>query len=89
MTSRVLTSLSPARRRFAVGVVVLVVIAVAGAIVAALLRRDPPVRPVAQDRRGPVLLVPGYGGSTASLEVLAEALEAEGRDVRIARAGGP
>ena len=67
----------------------LVVIAVAGAIVAALLRRDPPVRPVAQDRRGPVLLVPGYGGSTASLEVLAEALEAGGRDVRIARAGGP
>lgn len=84
-----LTSLSPARRRFAVGVVVLAVIAVASAIGAALLRRDPPVRPVAQDRSGPVLLVPGYGGSTVALEVLADALETAGRDVRIVEASGP
>ena len=84
-----LSSLSPARRRFAAGVVVLVVVAVAGAIGAAVLRRDPPVRPVAQDRSGPVLLVPGYGGSTVSLEVLAEALRAAGRDVRVVEASGP
>ncbi len=83
-----LTSLSPARRRFAIAAVGLVVIALAGTIGAALLRRDPPVRPVAQDRGGPVLLVPGYGGSTASLEVLAEALETEGRDVRVVEARG-
>lgn len=89
MATRVLTSLSPARRRFAIAAVVLVVVAIAGATSAALLRRDPAARPVAQDVSGPVLLVPGYGGSSASLEVLAAALEAEGRDVRIVRASGP
>lgn len=83
-----LTSLSPARRHSALAAVVLVVIVVVGAFSAALLRRDPPVRPVAQDRSGPVLLVPGYGGSTASLEVLAADLEAAGRDVRIVRVTG-
>jgi triacylglycerol esterase/lipase EstA (alpha/beta hydrolase family) len=36
---------------------------------------------VDQRRAGPVLLVPGYGGSTASLQVLADALRNEGRDV--------
>lgn len=84
-----LSSLSPVRRRFAFGVVGVVVLAVALAIGAAVLRRDPPVRPVVQDRSGPVLLVPGYGGSTVSLEVLGEALEAQGREVRIVEAGGP
>ena len=83
-----LTSLSPARRRFAIAVVVLLVVAVAGAIGAALLRRDPPVRPVVQDRSGPVLLVPGYGGSTSSLAVLGDALKSRGRDVQIVEASG-
>lgn len=45
--------------------------------------REPSVEPVAQDELGPVLLVPGYGGSTAALEVLAAALEAEGRDADV------
>ena len=84
-----LSSLSPARRRVAIGAVVLVVVAVASLVGLTLLRRDPPVRPVAQDRAGPVLLVPGYGGSTASLSVLGDALEAAGRDVRIVEAEGP
>lgn len=83
-----LTSLSAPRRRFAIAAVAVTVVAVVGVIGAALLRRDPPVRPVAQDRSGPVLLVPGYGGSTAGLEVLSEALEATGRDVRIVEASG-
>lgn len=65
-----------------------VTVALAIAIVGALIRRDPPVRPVAQDRVGPVLLVPGYGGSTSGLEVLGQALEADGRDVRIVEATG-
>lgn len=36
-----------------------------------------------QSTPGPVLLVPGYGGSTASLQVLAEALKAQGRDATV------
>ncbi|MCW2737277.1 alpha/beta fold hydrolase [Nocardioides sp.] len=88
MVPRVLASLSPARRRLALAIAVLLVIAVATATGVALLRRDPAVRPVAQDRVGPVLLVPGYGGSTTSLEVLGDVLEAEGRDVRIVAASG-
>jgi triacylglycerol lipase len=43
----------------------------------------------AQQRPGPVLLIPGYGGSTASLERLAVKLRAATRrDVRVVRAVG-
>ena len=38
---------------------------------------------VDQSRPGPVLLVPGYGGSVASLEPLAASLRATGREVTI------
>ena len=71
------------------GVVTLTVIAAASVVGVTLLRRDPPVRPVDQDRSGPVLLVPGYGGSTLALEVFADALDAAGRDVRIVEENGP
>jgi triacylglycerol esterase/lipase EstA (alpha/beta hydrolase family) len=66
-------------------------VVVALAVVLAVLlvvRRDQPVEPVAQDEPGPVLLVPGYGGSTGSLQVLADALDEAGRDARIVRAEG-
>ena len=46
-----------------------------------LASRPEPVTLVAQDAQPPVLLVPGYGGSTTALEVLAGALAGEGRDV--------
>ena len=55
------------------------------ALVAALLLRSMSVSgsPVPQDRPGPVLLVPGYGGDTASLTPLATALRGLGRTVRV------
>ena len=83
-----LAALSPARRRF-----VLVVVAVACAVVvpvaAVVARRaaeDP--HPVAQNGPGPVLLVPGYGGSTASLDALASVLRQRGRDATVVRLVG-
>ncbi|WP_211357243.1 lipase family alpha/beta hydrolase [Nocardioides rubriscoriae] len=67
--------LSPARRRLHLGVACLVVGALVVVGVRAVLDRsaDDPA-PVDQARRGPVLLVPGYGGSTTALEDLAAAL---------------
>lgn len=78
VTSRIrwpgwLGRLSPARRRLHLVVV--------GAVVAALVvlgvrsvSGPEEVVPVDQAERGPVLLVPGYGGGTGSLETLAAAL---------------
>ncbi|MDF2966461.1 MAG: lipase class 2 [Nocardioidaceae bacterium] len=43
---------------------------------------------VAQDERGPILLVPGYGGNGGSLTDLAVGLRAGGRDVEIVDLGG-
>jgi triacylglycerol lipase len=85
---RVLGSLAPARRRLLLGVLGLALVVVVIAVVVAVVRRAPAVDPVAQDRPGPVLLVPGYGGSTASLQVLADALTAQGRDARIVKPAG-
>lgn len=43
---------------------------------------------VDQEAQGVVLLVPGYGGGTGDLQVLAGALEAAGRQVRVVAAAG-
>ena len=81
--AHLLSSLSPARRRFVVGLVVLTLSVGAVVVVGTLVRGGDDVQPVAQDRLGPVLLVPGYGGSTTSLQVLADALGDAGRDARL------
>jgi triacylglycerol lipase len=68
-------------------VLVMVALLVVGAAVlaAVLLQRSPTpgVEPEAEERPGPILLVPGYGGGTRVLEPLAERLRATGRDVTV------
>ena len=80
--------LSPSRRRFVLGLAALVVAATAITVVAVVGSGPDDVAPVSQDGRGPVLLVPGYGGSTTALDVLADALRAEGREVAVVRPEG-
>jgi triacylglycerol esterase/lipase EstA (alpha/beta hydrolase family) len=80
----VLAGLSPARRRLLLGVVALLVVAVAALAVVLVSRATAPAaEPVSQEEPGPVLLVPGYGGSTASLQTLANRLTAAGRDASV------
>jgi len=79
----VLEGLSPARRRFVLGLAVLALVAAVGVGAAVWANRDEAVRPVSQESQGPVLLVPGYNGGTTALEVLADALRSQGRSVVI------
>ncbi len=74
------SGLSPARRRF------VVVLAALGAIVVVVVAatvyvrgRGSTVHPVSQQQLGPVLLVPGFGGSTTGVTALAVRLRATGR----------
>ncbi len=78
-----LESLAPARRRLVLTFAGLVGVALVAVVVAVVVTRGPVIEPADQDALGPVLLVPGYGGATASLEVLAGALEESGREARV------
>lgn len=78
--------MSPSRRLLLQAVGLLVAIVVGTAVLArlldggtspSLLQRAP------QDTPGPVLLVPGYGGSTRALEVLAGTLREAGRPATV------
>lgn len=79
-----LSRLSPARRRFVLVIAALLAtLAVVVGVVALTALRSRLVPPVDQSTAGPVLLVPGYGGSAASLQGLAARLRAAGRDVTV------
>ena len=63
----------------------LVLVGVLAAVAAFVASRltDDPVASVDQSVPGPVLLVPGFGGSTESLDVLAAELRENGRDATV------
>ena len=83
--------MSPRRRAVVVaGLLLAVVVVVLGLTTAIRAGRaeDDAAGPAPQDRPGPVLLVPGYGGGTAALGTLRRALEATGRRVVVVPAVG-
>ncbi len=80
--------LSPRRRIFAAGVAALLTAAVVVVVVTTVIARQDsaasqPAGYPAQDTPGPVLLVPGYGGSTNSLDILARRIRATGRQATV------
>lgn len=83
-----LQSLAPARRRLVIGLVAVlagfaVLLAVLG-VRAAIGPGKASQRPaVAQTVAGPVLLLPGYGGSVTGLNTLAQRLRTLGKDVTV------
>jgi triacylglycerol esterase/lipase EstA (alpha/beta hydrolase family) len=75
--------MSPRRRALLVGLAAVVALA---AVVLGIRSRGGAAitaRPVPQDKPGPVLLVPGYGGSMTGLEELARVLRAKGHDATV------
>jgi triacylglycerol lipase len=72
--------MSPRRRAVVAASALLAVVVLVLALVRATRAGDAAdAVPVRQDRPGPVVLVPGYGGGTVALGVLQRALEAAGR----------
>ena len=88
-----LAGLSPARRRVVLALLAVVALIAAGVVAAVVVPRlggtdDGASTAVDQATPGPVLLVPGYGGSTSSLRTLADRLTATGRDATVVEVPG-
>ena len=78
--------MSPSRRLLLLAVALLAAVVAGTFLVARLLDGEtalPPLTAADQEQVGPVLLVPGYGGATGALEVLASSLREAGRDARV------
>jgi triacylglycerol lipase len=85
----VLSALAPARRRLVLAVLALVTAALVVLGVVFFRSSDTPAAPPAsQQRPGPVLLVPGYGGATGGLQTLADRLTHAGRTATVVRLPG-
>jgi triacylglycerol lipase len=85
--------LSPRRRMFVTGLTAALAVVVAVVVVVAIRARlsgqDPQSTGTpAQNRPGPVLLVPGYGGSTSTLAVLASRIRSTGRQATVVNLPG-
>lgn len=83
--------LPPRRRIFAAGLALLAAAAAAAVAITAIAGRtghSPPGAYPAQDQPGPVLLVPGYGGNTRALSVLASRIRATGRRATVVHLPG-
>jgi triacylglycerol esterase/lipase EstA (alpha/beta hydrolase family) len=86
-----LDGLAPARRRFVLGVAavaIAVLIVGAAALVAARFNRTAAADPVNQQKPGPILLVPGYGGSETALRQLGATLSRQGRAASVVHLAG-
>lgn len=82
-----LSSLAPARRRVVLAAISAAVLAVAAVVIVIAARSlggtDSTAAAVPAGRLGPVILVPGYGGSTSALDDLAATLERQGKTVEV------
>jgi triacylglycerol esterase/lipase EstA (alpha/beta hydrolase family) len=80
----VFSTLAPARRRLVLALLTVLVVAVVVLGAFLVVRRTGSGQAaVDQNQPGPVLLVPGYGGSTGSLRTLAAKLTQAGRDATV------